>query len=165
MAPKAIHLKRGVQNIYITVDQLFDAAFSSTKREYEHKSLLGWRPLTPDFTPPPYWSKNKSRDVTETPAAPSPGVKVYETDEMIVVEVELPPIVEESLYLEISGDLLIIRGNRVPVRAKNRAKSHKQTARKVYRYVQLPVAARPGEVRARLEGNTVRVVIRKKNAK
>jgi len=165
MAPKAIHLKRGVQNVYITVDQLFDAAFSSTTREYQHKSLLGWRPLTPDFTSPPHRSKNKSRDNTQTPAAPSPGVKVYETDEMIVVEVELPPIVEESLYLEISGDLLIIRGDRIPARARNRDKSHKQTTRKVYRYVQLPVAARPGEVRARLEDNSVRVMIRKKNAK
>ena len=165
MAPKAIHLKRGVQNIYITVDQLFEAAFGPAPREYKRKSLLGWRPLTPEFTPLPLWPKNKTGDGKEKPTVPSPGVKVYETDDMIVVEVELPPIVEESLYLEISGDLLIIRGNRVPVRASNRTQSHKQTLRKVYRYVQLPVAARPGEVRARLEGNTVRVMVRKQNAK
>jgi HSP20 family molecular chaperone IbpA len=165
MAPKAIHLKRGVQNIYITVDQLFEAAFGPAPREYQHKSLLGWRPLTPDFAPSPLWSKNMPRDDMEKHAVPSPGVKVYETEALIVVEVELPPIEEESLYIEISGDLLIIRGNRVPAKAYSRSKSHKQAVRKVYRYVQLPVTASPGEVRARLEGNTVRVMIRKQYAK
>jgi HSP20 family molecular chaperone IbpA len=165
MAPKAIHLKRGVQNIYISVDQLFEAAFGSTPREYQNKSLLGWRPLAPDFAPPPYWTKHKPLGATDVSAAKAPGVKVFETDEMIVVEVELPPIVEESLYLEISGDLLIIRGNRVPARARNNHRSPKQTGKKVYRYVQLPITAKPGEVRARLEGNTVRVMIRKQNEK
>ena len=166
MAPKAIHLKRGVQNKDISVDQLFEAAFGRTQGDYRHKSLFGWRPLTPDSTPPPFWTKNEPGDGRKRAAVPSPGVKVYETEDVVVVEVELPPIEQESLYIEISGDLLIIRGNQIPVaRAAGRSKSHKKTAGKVYRYVQLPITASPGEVRARLDGNTVRVMIRKQNAK
>lgn len=165
MAPKAIHLKKGVRNIYVTVEQLFEAAFGPSPREYQLKSLLGWRPIQPGAAPEPIEVDHKRSKSTRRPKDLSPGVKVFETDEMIVVEVELPPIEEESLYLEISGDLLIIRGNRVSPNRRNHPNSPKQRARKIYRYVQLPVVVRPGEVRARLEGNTVRVMISKLDEK
>ncbi len=165
MASKAIHLKRGFQKEYITVEQLFEAAFGPASREYRHKSLLGWRPLAPAYTAPGSWAENKSPDGPDRTSAPPPGVKMYETDDLIVVEVELPAIDEDSLYLEISGDLLIIRGNRLRTKATKQPPAHKKAGRKLQRFIQLPVNARPGEVRARLEGNTIRVMIRKQNAK
>jgi HSP20 family molecular chaperone IbpA len=164
MAPKAIHLKRGLQDIYITVDSLFEAAFGPTPREYQHKSLLGWRPLAPDSHPASQRIQSRRGNRAERSPYQSPGVKLFETEALIVVEVELPPIEEQSLYLEISGDMLIIRGNRVSAATSNRPGQRKQAPRKVYRYVQLPVVARPGEVRARLEGHVVRVMIRKAEA-
>ena len=164
MAPKAIHLKRGLQDIYITVDSLFEAAFGPTPREYLHKSLLGWRPLAPDSLSGPPRAQSRSGTRAERSPYQSPGVKLFETEALIVVEVELPPIEEQSLYLEISGDMLIIRGNRAPAAAPNSSGRYKQAPRRVYRYVQLPVVARPGEVRARLEGHVVRVMIQKKGA-
>ena len=164
MASKAIHLKRGFQNEYTTVEQLFEAAFGPKPLEYRHKSLLGWCPLSLDWATLGNWSADMPPDGMERPSMPSPGVKVYETDALVVVEVELPPIDEDSLYLEISGDLLIIRGNRLPAGAKRRPQGQNNPCRKVHRYIQLPLNAKPGEVRARLEGNTVRVTIRKQHA-
>lgn len=161
MATKAVHLKRDVQDLYITVDQLFEAAFGPSAREYRHKSLLGWRPVRQAAETETFRIGIKPRDPDRRPPAGSPGVKIYETDELIVVEVELPPIDEESLYLEISGDLLIIRGNQAVRTKQDHPGSSKQGNRKVYRYVKLPVPVRPGEVRARLEGGTIRVMINK----
>jgi HSP20 family molecular chaperone IbpA len=164
MAPKAIHLKRGLQDIYITVDSLFEAAFGPTPREYLHKSLLGWRPVAAHSLTAPLGVQNRPRINAERSSVQAPGVKLFETEALIVVEVELPPIEEQSLYLEISGDMLIIRGNRASAATPNPPGRRKRAARKVYRYVQLPVVARPGEVQARLEGRVVRVMIRKINA-
>jgi HSP20 family molecular chaperone IbpA len=164
MASKAIRLKRGLQNVYITVNQLFEAAFGPTPRDFKHKGLLGWRPLEPDSATPPIWAKSTTPVGIERPLFPSPGVKMFETDDLIVVEVELPAIEEESLYLEISGDLLIIRCTRVPAgAATSPSESLKKADRKVQRLIHLPVFASAGDVRARLEGQTVRIMIRKSN--
>ena len=161
MASKAIHLKRGVQHIYINVDQLFEAAFGRTEREYRYKSLMGWRPLEPESSPEPLPADGKTNSGQQRSPASQQGVTVYETDEIVIVEIELPAIVEDSLYLEISGDLLIISGHRLSHRAGNRPDAHRQAAQLVYRHIHLPVIARPGQVRARLEGDTVRVMIYK----
>lgn len=162
MAIKARHLRRGVQYTDITVDNLFKAAFGRTPREYQRMSLLGWRPLSPDFTDLLFKVAKRPPDAGQRPFVPPPGVKLHETKELIVVEVELPPIDQESLYIEITGDLLIIRGTLIPASAQKRSKAWKRAGKNVHRYIQLPVFARPGEVRARLEGNTVRVLIHKK---
>jgi HSP20 family molecular chaperone IbpA len=164
MAPRAIHLKRGLQDIYITVDSLFEAAFGPTPRDYLHKSLLGWRPMAAHGLAMPPQAKNRPGRNAERALVQAPGVKLFETEALIVVEIELPPIEEQSLYLEISGDMLIIRGNRASAATPNPPHRRKRAARKVYRYVQLPVVARPGEVRARLDGHVVRVMIRKTDA-
>lgn len=163
MTSRAIRLKSEVPKAVFTVDQLFAAAFGPEPIEYHHKSLLGWRPLAmnPDSLlfraekPPPPERASLSDSAS--------GVKMYETEALIVVEVELPAIEEESIYLEISGDMLIIRGNRLPPDASNRLRAAKHIDQGIQRYIQLPVIARPGEVRARLEGNIVRVMIRKRH--
>lgn len=161
MASKAIHLKRGFKNAFITVDELFEAAFGRKPGRYRTESLLGWRPLVPDSVPSAFRLQEKAAGHGKRPSVTPPDVKVYETEELIVVEVELPAIEKESLYLEISGDLLIIRGNRVPDEQRRHIKPSQKTGRAVYRYVQLPVVVKPGEVRARLDGHVVRVTINK----
>jgi len=157
MASQAIRLKSDVPQAVFTVEQLFAAAFGPEPLDYHYKSLFGWRPLALNPDGPPLGS--------EKPAPGSqPGVTVYETEALIVVEVEMPAIEEESLYLEISGNMLIIRGNRLHPGNPNRGRTARRTAKEVHRCVQLPVIARPGEVRARLNGNIIRVVIRKRQA-
>lgn len=163
MASKARHLRSGVNHNSISVDQLFDAAFGPSPMLYRRESLMGWRRVSsermtlPDFVAD--YQPLPRKAVTGNP----PGVRIYETPERIMVEVELPKIKADSLYLEISGDLLIIRGERIvkkPGIGQNKKLSTKGPL--VHRYVQLPIVARPGEVRARLDGNTVKVNISKR---
>ena len=162
MASKAVRLKSNVPKAVFTVDQLFAAAFGPEPIEYHNKSLLGWRPVAMSPDGFPYGVQKQSSAVGASSAESQSGVKVYETDSLIVVEVELPAIDEDSLYLEISGYMLIIRGTQLPLEAPNRPHAAKRIEKAVHRCVQLPVIARPGQVRARLEGNVVRVMIRKR---
>jgi HSP20 family molecular chaperone IbpA len=162
MTSKAIRLKNDVPKAVFTIEQLFAAAFGPEPIEYHEKSLFGWRPLalTPDTFP--LRDDRPTPGVKVTSSDSQPGVKIYETEALIAVEVELPAIEEESLYLEISGHMLIIRGKRLPTGTAGRSKAVDPTRKEVQRSIQLPVIARPGEVRARLNGNIIRVIIRKR---
>lgn len=162
MASRAIRLKGDVPKAVFTVEQLFAAAFGPEPLEYHRKSLFGWRPLPLNPGGFPFGGENPMPTAgTSSPESHS-GVKVYENEALIVVEVELPAIEEESLYLEISGDTLIIRGKRLFPKAADRANIASHPKQEVQRHIRLPVIARPGEVRARLTGNIIRVTIRKR---
>jgi HSP20 family molecular chaperone IbpA len=162
MASKAIRSAKGVPKADFTIEQLFEAAFGPEPLEYHHKSLLGWRPLALVPGSPSHWIEQAAPPGRSTSYDDSAGVKVYETETLIVVEVELPAIDEESLYLEISGYMLIIRGNPLHANSPSHRLAARYNKKKVHRCIQLPVLAKPGEVRARLEGNIVRVMIRKR---
>jgi HSP20 family molecular chaperone IbpA len=162
MASKAIRLKNDVPKAVFTVEQLFAAAFGPKPMEYHEKSLFGWRPLAMNPDALPFNDDKPAPRDRATPTDPHSGIKIYETEALIVVEVELPAIDEESLHLEISGHTLIIRGKRLSPKAANRSSSAGRTQREIQHSIQLPVLARPGEVRARLNGNIIRVIIRKR---
>jgi HSP20 family molecular chaperone IbpA len=163
MASKAIRLKNDIPKSVFTVDQLFSAAFGPEPFEYHRKSLFGWRPLALNPDDLRFGVEKPETAAGGSSSESHSGVKVYETEALIVVEVELPLIDEESLYLEISGNMLIIRGNRLFPSAADNARTAKKTDREVQRCIQLPVIARPGEVRARLNGSIIRVMIRKRH--
>lgn len=161
MTAKARHLHNIPENRAISVERLFKAAFRKSNYIYQRESLMGWRPVAidseasiDDAAPPP--------PVKETPSfTNSPDVKVNETPESIFIEVMLPDINEESLYLEVSGDLLIIRAEKAVAGSNASYPENRAKRPMVHRFVKLPVAAQPGKVQARLEGNVVRVQISK----
>ncbi len=161
MMPKARHLKNDLPHIAISIDELFSAAFQKSHQIYQRESLLGWRPVAP--------APNRFHlDETPTlvpPEAPrfsnSPDVKIRETAEMILIEIELPDIDEESLYLEVSGDLLIIKAEKAAMAPATPGPNKARRPSPVHRYVKLPVTARPGNIQARLEGAFLRIKINK----
>jgi HSP20 family molecular chaperone IbpA len=161
MAPKARHLYKTPENRAISVDRLFKAAFSKSHYFFQRESLMGWRPVAIDS------AASIDDQVPHSPAkeAPSftnsPDVKVHETPESIFIEVMLPDINEESLYLEVSGDLLIIRAEKAVANPDASYQANQGKRPMVHRFIKLPVAAQPGNVQARLEGNVVRVHIGK----
>lgn len=145
----------------ISVDELFAAAFNESNFIYQRESLLGWRPVINDFEP--YITDGEHRPATEntTSFTNSPDIKVRETSESILIEVMLPKINEDSLYLEISGDLLIIRAQRAGAEHMSTPSSDDVDHTMVHRYVKLPMMAQPGNVQARIEDNLLRVIINK----
>ena len=157
MASRAIHPGQAAHNTAVTVDRLFKAAFHSPSVIYQRESLCGWRPLH-SVSPFDAGLTDMATSLQKPePQTPPPGIHIRETAERFVIEIELPRIKADSLYIEISGDLLIIRGER----DMESARMQKRGSPMVHRYIQLPIIARPGNVQARLEGNTVKVNIQK----
>lgn len=146
------------QHITTTIDRLFRAAFTLPQVVYQRESLCGWRPLRTIPHTPAYES-DICGDASESGP---PGITINETAGHLFIEVELPRIKADSLYIEISGDLLIIRGERDMAPPQGRKTAKQTSGPMVHRYIQLPVVARPGQVQARLEGNTVKVNIQKR---
>lgn len=159
MTPKARPLSHHLPHTAISVDALFAAAFHKSRRIYQHESLLGWRPveMAPSVTDHP--EKSPAHRKAPPAFSNSPDVKIRETSESITIEVELPDIDEESLYLEVSGDLLIIRAEKLAPkqRGSKSAKPHPPVL--VNRFVQLPFKAKPGHIQARLDGDVLRIII------
>lgn len=161
MTPKARHMRNSLHERTISVDELFAAAFKKSKFFYQRESLLGWRPVTNDYAQYKIDSERQSSFRNKSSLANSPDINVHETAESIFIEVMLPEIDEESLYLEVSGDLLIIRAKKVNAGTKNSGRSEKTDGSLVHRFVKLPVAAQPGNVQARLENSLLKVIINK----
>ena len=163
MGSRALQQSNALINQAISIDRLFDAAFHAPIVVYQRESLYGWRPLHNEGPRRTKLRKNPPRRHRSFSPDSPPGIQVHETAERFIIEVELPQIKADSLYIEISGDLLIIRGER---EMKNLSDPSDQKQGRggpmVHRYIQLPVITRPGEVHARLEGNTVRVKIQKR---
>jgi len=162
MTPKARPLRIDLPHLAISVDELFAAAFHKSHRIYQHESLLGWRPVSLD-TATSYPKQEPPQMHRESPPrfSNSPDVKIRETADMVVIEIELPDIDEESLYLEVSGDLLIIKAERVSLANASSGPTTSHKPSPVHRYVKLPVAARPGNIQARLDGPMLRIKIGK----
>jgi HSP20 family molecular chaperone IbpA len=91
------------------------------------------------------------------------GVVIHETPNGIVLEIEVPHLKAESLYLEVSGNMLIVRGERLSGSASKRL-SHSDISDPLNfeRLIVLPIQARPGEISAKLVGRVVRVNILKR---
>lgn len=165
MTPKARPLKNDLPHNAISVEELFAAAFQKSHHTYQRESLLGWRPVALD-TPHTHLNEELKMDSAEAPRfSNSPDVKMRETSEMILIEIELPDIDEESLYLEVSGDLLIIKASKTTL-AKTQSEPKKTPKPSlIHRYVKLPVTARPGNIQARLEGTLLRIKVNKPSAR
>jgi HSP20 family molecular chaperone IbpA len=147
-----------------TIEKLFAEAFGPWPAIYRRSSLCGWRPIF-NFSRSlstrlkPMDAPAKTRSATS-----SRGVTVNETREAYIIEVELPEMIKESLCLEISENTLMIKGEK---QGHNHAKDQPGHSTcehcEFERLIQLPVAARPGSIRARLNGNVVIIDITKDN--
>lgn len=158
MAPKARHLNKVPLNWYQTVDRLFAVAFMQSTAAYRRVSLCGWRPLSPGAQLQPLLTATE--DGAPWAQDNETGVVIQDTETGISIEIEVPEIKEESLYLEVSGDTLIVRAESVEPLKPSQVNSNKNRFL-FQRFIHLPVEANPGQVQARLVGRTIRVIITK----
>ena len=164
MASKAMHLRRAPQNYDELIERLFRMAFELSSDVYRHDSLCGWAPW---FYHPPSKAMSLNGDFENRKSSYTEGmdgVVIHETMNGIVLEIEVPHLKAESLYLEVSGNMLIVRGERIP-RAPSKRQSNPAipNALNFERLIVLPIQARPGEIRAKLVGRVVRVNILKRH--
>lgn len=156
MTSKARHLRNDRPHTTISVDALFTAAFRKSQFAYQRESLLGWRPIEIEVEPEPIMPP--SSEATGPQFSNSPDVKVQENADHIVIEVDLPNIDEESLFLEVSGDLLIIKAQK---EGAGQNPSDEDKPAMVRRYVKLPITVQPGNIRARMDNGILSIMIGK----
>jgi HSP20 family molecular chaperone IbpA len=158
MPSTAINMRFAPHDVEQAVEKLFSAAFGPSPAIFRQQSLCGWRPIAPlSALHPPLDDLLKRKNTAEP--GKDPVVEIYETGESFIIEVTLTGIIKESLYLEVVGSLLIIHGERMqnyPAALLEKIDPHFQ------QIVQLPRSARPGEIRARMNGDTVTINIKKK---
>lgn len=163
MASNAMHLRNAPWKYSKLIERLFRTAFEFSSDAYQRDSLCGWAPWLLQPRAAVSSLNGDLEDHQPSSAKDMDGVVVHETLNGIVLEIEVPHLKAESLYLEVSGNMLIVRGERIPEAASKRRSNTKiPDALNFERLIVLPIQARPGEIRAKLVGRVVRVNILKR---
>jgi len=93
----------------------------------------------------------------------SPAIDLAETDEAIVVKAELPGLEPKDVDLELTGDVLTIRGEKKEEK-EEKARSYHRVERSYgsfERAIQLPAAVKPDEVEANFKNGVLTVTLPK----
>jgi HSP20 family molecular chaperone IbpA len=158
-----MHLRNAPRKYSELIERLFRTAFEFSSDAYRHDSLCGWAPWLYQPAAAAISLDGDLKDRQPSSVEDMDGVVIHETVTGIVLEIEVPHLKAESLYLEVSGNMLIVRGERIPEGAsKRRSNTEIPEAVNFERLIVLPVQARPGEIRAKLVGRVVRVNILKR---
>lgn len=99
-----------------------------------------------------------------TGGALAPRMNVSETAEAIRVEVELPGVSEQDVYVELADDVLTIRGDKRTQREDAHHHVVERSSGAFSRSVRLPFAARPDQVQASFEHGVLTVTLPKSAA-
>lgn len=118
--------------------------------------------LFEDFFPGPSLA---ARESGGTATVLTPRIDMVETEQEIQINAELPGVDEKNIDVQLSGDLLTIRGEkRVEHEAEDKDKSYHVVERSYgafARTIQLPFQAEPEKAEARFDKGVLRVKIPK----
>jgi HSP20 family protein len=80
----------------------------------------------------------------------APAIDIYETKDDLVVTAELPGVREKEVHLSIVGDMLSLRGQRLPEQAVKEENYHRieRWSGSFERHIQLPIPVQADKVRA-----------------
>ncbi|MBI5062656.1 MAG: Hsp20/alpha crystallin family protein [Desulfatitalea sp.] len=145
-----LDLRNEPKSFQKALEKYFSTAFGPSPALYRHVSLCGWRPLI------------DPRKLRESDPLPNgqflPGIEVYETDDGMTIEVALSRIKEESLHLAVSGQRLIIRGERIAEGSQETATSVAARINPLFQHlIPLPETVNAGGFRAQMKGDIVRI--------
>ncbi len=96
------------------------------------------------------WQERLERLARHQGESWAPPIDVYETKDDLVVVVELPGLKDKDVHLSITGDVLSLRGQRMPDHQLKEENYHRieRWAGTFERHVQLPIPVQPDKVRA-----------------
>lgn len=123
--------------------------FSTLRTEFDHL----WDEFLDLDTP---LSRNKAFDF-------APSVDVSETDTNIVLKADLPGMKEDDIELEIDGDILSLRGERVEERKEEKEKTRlvERSHGRFERMMKLPFAPGDKDVDTQFSNGVLTVKVRK----
>lgn len=154
-------------NVEENVEKLFQEAFNSETAYYDQLMLFGWKPIEDLYKKSDLtllgWKYHEGIELEANRPVPTnePNIDIYTASDHLVITIELPRLKEDSLRLEISGNILIVRCEHYAFEPQQNETTIEQENSLIQfkRSFRLPRVARPGEVRARLHGDIVRIAI------
>lgn len=98
-----------------------------------------------------------------TGAAYAPPLDILETDDELILTVEIPGIETKDVEISLSGDVLTIAGQKLELPADERARYHRMERRhgSFERNVRLPIPVEPQDVRAESRNGLLVITLRK----
>jgi HSP20 family molecular chaperone IbpA len=158
MGSKKMNLYTASKGFHQTIDNMYRVAFGPSQALYRQISLCGWRLMGFVSRPTACLANSTHMFDQERARVPSIGIEIYETMDAMTIEVALNCVKEESLHLSISGQTLIIRGERImsAKRGKSRSNPLARQAR-FQRLIPLPATVKAGGFRAQLKGDVVQI--------
>ena len=164
MGSRKLDLRSAPINYDRTVARFFNAAFGPSPYFYRQISLCGWRPII-DHRMNEHCSMRSRHSKLSSLTDMSSGIEVYETPEGMTIEVALSVIREESLHLAVTGQKVIIRGERIMKESKRSIFSAVQQCRPHFRHaIALPATISTGAFRAQLKGDIVQIEFVKRSS-
>lgn len=150
MGSMKLDLHNKPKNFQKALEKYFSSAFGPSPALYRQISLCGWRPLIDP----------RMLSGTDAPSNDPllPGIEIYETDDGMTIEVALNRIKEDSLHLAVSGQRLIIRGERINGSPAETATSVAWRSNPLFQQlIRLPETVNAGGFRAQMKGDIVRI--------
>jgi HSP20 family molecular chaperone IbpA len=148
------------------LEQLFNEVFSPSGRDFNQLALFGWKPVADLFHGRDEtlggWRYRNDLDLKGSPASMNDAQEellIEERSDSLLIQLKLTEIRKESLYLELSGEILILRGERIAAARPQAETADFRRTRRFQRLILLPGKTRPTDVTARFIGNSIQIRI------
>lgn len=146
-----------------TIGRLFEAAFGPLPGQFDQVSLFGWKPIVEDDhrSSGLVWPGGVGFvfDRLDEVEYDHVDTEIFETSDDIVIRIVMPGIKKESLYIEVSGNILTLTGKRVAAGSELAAAG--ETLMPFKKVFNLPKTPMPGDVRAKYTGTILHIQISK----
>jgi HSP20 family protein len=130
---------RNVASLQDRINRLFNEAFSSSKGFEDEVSMSAWRP----------------------------AVDIYDTDNALVIKVELPGIEKDDVSVDVKGNVLTIKGERSfdkEIKEENYYRKERSIG-KFQRSFTLPEAVNPEAIKANFKNGVLEIEVPKPEEK
>ena len=134
--------------------------FSTPMQEFF--DLIARHPFELLGTTPRFFTRELENWLRPEPEVFRPvNLKLYETEEALLVRAEVPGFTEKELDVHVEPWRLIIEGKKEYKEEKKELPAYKEKFNKIYRTVKFPIQIRPEEVKAILKNGVLELTLPK----
>lgn len=134
--------------------------FSTPMQEFF--DLIARRPFELLGTTPRFFTRELENWLKPEPEVFRPvNLKLYETEEALLVRAEVPGFTEKELDVHVEPWRLIIEGKKEFKEEKKEVPVYREKFNKIYRTVKFPIEIRPEEVKAILKNGVLELTLPK----
>lgn len=152
------------------IDQLFDTAFSRGGiAAYENMTIMGWNALDYDIAltesaATPWLSVNRMqwRKERRVDQFAEPQVAITQIPSGLLIELRLPRLIRESLYIGVRDNILTVTGEQAVATHADNTFDHGE--RRFQRNFALPPAPARHRVNAYCHGEIIRIIVTKERS-